>query len=316
MKGAPRPPPSTRSIPRFLGRVMTQTIVNIIASGIFSASVLFLVAAGLQLVFGVQKVFNLACGSFYALGAYLGITFVKYFLAAGGKAVFALVPLLAAGLVLGLFIGPIIERGLLRFVYDRDEHLQLLLTFAIVLIIEDVIKLIWGTYPRSTQGIYLSYGTLDVLGATIPVYNVIVIFASIAIAVFMAYLLSRTRFGRVIRATSDNRDMAQALGINIDHIYIKVFTLGTILGTIGGTLVIPSTAAMSGMAVDLIVMAFAVVVIGGLGSMKGAFVGALLVGILKSVSVAVYPELEMLLIYLIVIVVLVFKPQGLFGSTA
>jgi branched-chain amino acid transport system permease protein len=292
---------------------MVETIVNILFSGIFHASVLFLVAAGLQLVFGVQKIFNLACGSFYALGAYLGIVFVKCFLSIGGPPVLAILPLLAAGFVLAI-IGPIIERGLLRFVYDRDVHFQLLLTFALLLMIEDIIKLIWGTYPLSTQGVYLAFGILDIFGASIPVYNLIVIVASIVIAGIMAHILSNTRFGRIIRATSDNNEMAQALGININNIYVKVFTLGTVLGTIGGALVIPSTAAMSEMAVDLIVLAFAVVVIGGLGSMKGAFVGALLVGILKSVSFAVYPELEMLLIYLIVIVVLVFKPQGLFGT--
>jgi len=294
---------------------MVETAVNILFSGVFHASILFLVAAGLQLVFGVQKIFNLACGSFYALGAYLGIVFVRHFLSLGGPPLLTLIPLLAAGFVLAA-IGPVIERGLLRFVYDRDEHFQLLLTFAIVLMIEDVIKFIWGTYPQSTQKVYLAFGTINILGANVPTYNLIVIVASVIIAVLMAHILANTRFGRIIRATSDNNEMAQALGVNINNIYIKVFTLGTVLGTIGGALVIPSTAAMTGMAVDLIVLAFAVVVIGGLGSMKGAFVGALLVGVLKSLTVAIYPELEMLLIYLIVIVVLVFKPQGLFGTSS
>jgi branched-chain amino acid transport system permease protein len=291
---------------------MAELIINILFSGAFHASVLFLVAAGLQLVFGVQKIFNLACGSFYALGAYLGIVFVKHYFAFGGPPLLAILPLLAAGFVLAV-IGPVIERGLLQFVYERDEHFQLLLTFALLLMIEDIIKFIWGTYPLSTQGIYLAFGTFNIFSAAIPVYNMVVIAASIIVAGIMAHILSNTRFGRIIRATSDNKEMAQALGININNIYVKVFTLGTVLGTIGGALVIPTTAAMSEMAVDLIVQAFAVVVIGGLGSMKGAFVGALLVGILKSVSVAVFPELEMLLIYLIVIAVLVFKPQGLFG---
>jgi branched-chain amino acid transport system permease protein len=261
----------------------------------------------------VQKIFNLACGSFYALGAYLGIVFVNFFLSIGGPPLLALLPLLAAGFVLAI-IGPIIERGLLRFVYDRDESFQLLLTFAIVFMIEDIIKLIWGTYPKVTQGVYLAFGSFSLFGASIPVYNVIVIAASLIIAGIMGYIIGNTRFGRIIRATAANNEMAQGLGININTIYVKVFTLGTVLGTIGGALVIPSTAAMSEMALDLIVLAFAVVIIGGLGSMKGAFAGALLVGILKSVSMAVYPELEMLLIYLIVIAVLVFKPQGLFGT--
>jgi branched-chain amino acid transport system permease protein len=291
------------------------TLLNILSSGVFHASILFLVAAGLQLVFGVQKVFNLACGSFYALGAYLGITFVDAFTGAGGPPLLSLIPLLAAGVLLGA-LGPMVERGLLRFVYQRDESFQLLLTFSVVLMFEDVMRFFWGTYPRSPKGVYLAFGSLNIGGATIPVYNLLVMVASLIIAVLMGYVLGRTRFGRIIRATASHSEMAQALGIRTSAVYMKVFTLGTVLGTVGGALVIPTTAAVSEMAVHLIVLAFAVVVIGGLGSMKGAFVGALLVGLLKSVSIAVYPELEMMLIYLIVIGVLVMKPQGLFGGTS
>lgn len=291
------------------------TVLNILSSGVFHASILFLVASGLQLVFGVQKVFNLACGSFYALGAYLGITFVDAFTGRGGPALLSFIPLMAAGIVLGL-LGPVVERGLLRFVYERDESFQLLLTFSVVLMFEDVIRFFWGTYPRSPKGVYLAFGTLHLSGAAIPVYNLMVIGASLIIAVLMGYVLGRTRFGRIIRATASNSEMAQALGIKSSVVYMKVFTLGTVLGTVGGALVIPTTAAVSEMAVHLIVLAFAVVVIGGLGSMKGAFVGAVLVGLLKSVSIALYPELEMMLIYLIVIGVLVLKPQGLFGSAS
>lgn len=290
-------------------------VLNILSSGVFHASILFLVASGLQLVFGVQKLFNLACGSFYALGAYLGITFVDAFTGGGGPVLLSFIPLLAAGLALGA-MGPIVERGLLRFVYDRDESFQLLLTFSVVLMFEDVIRFFWGTYPRSPKGVYLAFGTLHVGGATVPVYNLLVIGASLLIAVSMGYMLGRTRFGRIIRATASNSEMAQALGIRSSVVYMKVFTLGTVLGTVGGALVVPTTAAVSEMAVHLIVLAFAVVVIGGLGSMKGAFVGAVLVGLLKSVSIALYPELEMMLIYLIVIGVLVVKPQGLFGGAS
>ena len=289
-------------------------IINILLSGIFYASILFLVAAGLQVVFGVQKIFNLACGEFYALGAYTGVVFVKIAQSLGLPILLSFLPLVLAGLFL-FFIGPIVERGLLKFVYDRDETFQLLLTFAVVLMFEDVIRFIWGTSPQSTAGVYMAYGQIDLLGAVIPVYNLIVIFSSLVIAALIGYMLVRTKFGRIIRATADNREMSEALGINMNSIYIKVFTLGTVLGTLGGALVIPATAAMTEMGVELIVMAFAVVVIGGLGSMKAAFFGALVVGILRSIAIATYPELELLLIYLIVIVVLVFKPEGLFGGS-
>jgi branched-chain amino acid transport system permease protein len=288
---------------------------NILMGGVFHASILFLVAAGLQVVFGVQKVFNLACGSFYALGAYVGVSAVQWYVGAGGPPALFIVPLLAAGAAIGV-TGLVVERGLLRFVYDRDETFQLLLTFAVVLMMEDLIRMTWGTAPLSTSGLYLIYGQARVAGAAVPVYNLVVIAASVVIALGIGWLLTRTAFGRIIRATADNREMAEALGVDMGRVYAKVFTLGTALGTLGGALVIPATAAMSEMGVELIVEAFAVVVIGGLGSMRGAFVGALVVGVLRAVAIAVYPELEMLIIYLIVITVLVFRPRGLFGGAA
>jgi branched-chain amino acid transport system permease protein len=292
---------------------MTRHLVNILMSGVFHAAILFLVAAGLQVVFGVQKIFNLACGSFYALGAYVGVSAVAMYTAAGGPPALFIVPLMAAGLAVGL-VGWVVERGLLRFVYDRDETFQLLLTFALVLMMEDVIRMTWGTAPASTGGLYLAYGQARLFDATVPVYNLIVIAASLAIALGIGWLLTRTAFGRIMRASADNREMAEALGVNMGRVYARVFTLGTALGTLGGALVIPATAAMSEMGIELIVEAFAVVVIGGLGSMRGALVGALVVGVLRAAAIAVYPELEMLLIYLIVIAVLLLRPRGLFGG--
>ena len=283
--------------------------------GVFHAAILFLVSAGLQVVFGVQKIFNLACGSFYALGAYVGVSAVAWFIDAGGPPALFVVPLVVAGVLVG-GVGLVVERGLLRFVYDRDETFQLLLTFAVVLMMEDAIRMTWGTSPRSTSALYLTYGQVRVFGATVPVYNLIVIAAAVVIAALIGWLLTRTTFGRIMRATADNREMAEALGVDMRRVYAKVFTLGTALGTLGGALVIPATAAMSEMGVELIVEAFAVVVIGGLGSMRGALVGALVVGVFRSVAISVYPELEMLLIYLIVIAVLVFRPHGLFGGAA
>src|SRR5437667_7874209 len=157
---------------------MTQHVVNVLAGGVFHASILFLVAAGLQVVFGVQKIFNLACGSFYALGAYVGVSAVQAYSSAGGPPWLFIVPLAVAGLLVGA-VGIVVERGLLRFVYDRDETFQLLLTFALVLMLEDVIRLTWGTSPRSTGGLYLVYGQARLLDATVPVYHLIVIAASL-----------------------------------------------------------------------------------------------------------------------------------------
>ncbi len=272
---------------------------------------LFLVAAGLQLVFGVQKILNLACGSFYALGAYFGITAVNRALGLGVPPPLFLLVLVASGLLLAL-IGPLVER-VLRRVYDRDESFQLLLTFALVLMFEDVIRFFWGTAPHQLGNVYLVYGQIRLGTVAVPVYNLVVIAAGVLIALGMGWLLTRTRFGRIVRATAENRAMAEALGVNMSRVYLKVFTLGVALGTVGGALVIPATAAVNEMGIDLIVEAFAVVVIGGLGSMRGALAGALIVGVLKAVAIAVYPEVEMLAIYVIVIGVLVLRPAGLFA---
>jgi branched-chain amino acid transport system permease protein len=273
--------------------------------------VLFLVAAGLQLVFGVQKILNLACGSFYALGAYAGVSAVRWAIAAGLPAPLFLPVLVGAGLALAV-AGPLIER-LLRPIYDRDESFQLLLTFALVLMFEDVIRFFWGTAPHQLGGVYLAYGQLRVGALTVPTYNLVVIACGAAIAVGMGWLLARTRFGRIVRATAENREMAEAMGVDMTRVYTRVFTLGMALGTVGGALVIPATAAVNEMGIDVIVEAFAVVVIGGLGSMRGAFVGALIVGVMKAVAIATWPEVEMLAVYVVVIGVLVLRPAGLFA---
>jgi branched-chain amino acid transport system permease protein len=278
---------------------------------VFHAAVLFLVAAGLQLVFGVQKILNLACGSFYALGAYLGVSAVTWALGAGLPPPLFPAVLLAAGLALAV-IGPPVER-ILRTIYDRDESFQLLLTFALVLMFEDVIRFVWGTAPHQLGGAYLVYGQLRLGGATVPVYNLVVIAAGALIALGMGWLLTRTRFGCIVRATAENREMSEALGVDMRRVYARVFTLGVVLGTVGGALVIPATAATSEMGIELIVEAFAVVVIGGLGSMRGAFAGALIVGLLKAGAIAVWPEVEMLAVYVVVIGVLVLRPAGLFA---
>jgi len=287
---------------------------NILVGGVFHAAVLFLVAAGLQLVFGVQKIVNLACGSFYALGAYFGVSFVGYASAAGLSRWLIMPALLVAGILVG-FVGPPIER-LLRSVYGRDESFQLLLTFALVLMFQDVFRFVWGPNPRSLDSAYLVYGVINARGFSVPVYNLLVIAAAIASAAGFGAFLQRTNYGRILRATAENRAMAEALGVDVRRLYAVVFTIGTVLGTTAGALVVPTSAASLDMAIDFVIEAFAVVVIGGLGSMRGALAGALIVGLIRAYAIVVYPEAEVLAIYVIVIAVLVLRPAGLFGKQA
>jgi branched-chain amino acid transport system permease protein len=290
-----------------------SAVANILIGGVFHAAVLFLVAAGLQLVFGVQKIVNLACGSFYALGAYFGVTFIGYATQLGLSPWLIFPGLVVAGMALG-FIGPPIER-MLRSVYGRDESFQLLLTFALVLMFQDVFRFFWGANPRSLDNAYLIYGTINSHDFGVPVYNLMVIAAALAIAIALGALLQRTNFGRILRATAENRSMAEALGVDVRRVYSVVFTLGAALGTTAGALIVPTAAASLDMAIEFVVEAFAVVVIGGLGSMRGALVGALIVGLIRAYAIVLYPELEVLAIYFIVIAVLLLRPAGLFGRS-
>jgi branched-chain amino acid transport system permease protein len=290
--------------------------INILISGAFSAAVLFLVAAGLQIVFGVQKIVNLACGSFYAIGAYFGITALAWAFKLHLPVATFVPILIASGLLLALVLGPTVER-LLRFIYHRDEHFQLLLTFALVLIFEDIIRIFWGASPLQTNNVYLAFGELRLApNLTIPSYNLIVIAVALAISLGFGWVLQATRFGKIVRATAENAAMCEALCIDVSKVYVAVFTLGVALGTVGGALVVPAAAASLDMGTELIVDAFAVVIIGGLGSMPGALVGALVVGLIRATAIWLYPEFEMLAIYVIVIAVLILRPRGLLGKKA
>lgn len=289
---------------------------NILVGGVFHAAVLFLVAAGLQIVFGVQKIVNLACGSFYALGAYFGISALAWAAAFELPAIAYIPILVGSGLLLAIVLGPSVER-LLRLIYDRDEHFQILLTFALVLIFEDAIRLIWGAVPLQTINVYFAFGELRIArDLAIPNYNLIVIAAAALISAAFGWMLRRTRFGRIVRATAENKQMSEALCVDVSKVYMAVFTLGVALGTVGGALVVPAGAASIDMGVELIVDAFAVVIIGGLGSMPGALIGALIVGFVRSAAIWLYPEFELLAIYVIVITVLIVRPQGLLARTA
>jgi branched-chain amino acid transport system permease protein len=290
---------------------MTE-LVDVALGGTFHAAVLFLVAAGLQLVFGVQKIVNLACGSFYALGAYFGITAVGIAIKLGMPPLLFFPVLIVAGLAIGL-VGLPIER-VLRTVYRRDESYQLLITFGFLLMFQDAFRYLWGATPRTMDNVYLAYGTAHFLGVRVPTYNLLVIAASLAIAALLGLFLERTKTGRIVRATAENRDMAEGLGVNASKVFALVFTVGCMLGTAGGALVVPSGAASLDMAVDLVVESFAVVVIGGLGSMRGALVGALIVGLMRASAISLMPGLEMLSVYLVVVAVLILRPAGLFGK--
>jgi branched-chain amino acid transport system permease protein len=276
------------------------------------ASALFLLAAGLSLVFGVMRIVNLAHGSLFAYGAFVAAWIIGKSSAIVSGAWLLLVLPVAALAVAGL--GMLIELVLLRRFYPRSEEYQLLFTFGLLLILEDSMLLIWGPYPMSADALIDAFGILDIAGARYPAYNLIVIGAGVLSAIGLWLLVSRTKFGLLLQATSQDRRMASALGADTKLIFMLAFGLGAFMAGFGGAVIVPTQAAVLGMGVENLVLAFVVIVIGGLGSLRGALVGALIVSAVRTAGVQFFPEVELAVLFLIAAVVLISRPEGLFGK--
>jgi len=292
---------------------MDILIIQILNS-IFYASILFLIAAGLSLIYGVMRIVNLAHGSFFAFGAYVTAWTIGT-LAAGAPVTLQFL-LLPAGAIAVAAVGAAIEPTLLRPLYSRPEEAQLLITFALLLILEDVMHFLFGGIPLTAGAIMDATGIMRVMGLVYPVYNLLVIVIGVAAALFLWYFVYRTKFGIILRATSQNMRMASALGLNVKKVYVQAFAIGCFMAGLGGAIVVPAQAAQLGMGIEALVLAFVVVVIGGLGSLEGALIGALLVSFVRTAGIQFFPEVELAVLYLIAAVVLVIRPTGLFGKPA
>jgi branched-chain amino acid transport system permease protein len=293
------------------GRVAILTIQ--ILNSLFYASVLFLIAAGLSLIFGVMRIVNLAHGSLYAVGAYVTAWLVGRGIALGVPLgwLFLLLPVGALAVAL---IGIVIEPLLLRPFYRRAEEYQLLVTFGLLQILEDMMRLIWGGTPLSADTLMDVLPIIRISGLYYPAYNLVVIGIGIVAAVVLWAAIYHTKFGVMLRATSQDRRMASALGLNVGLVYVVAFGIGCFMAGLGGAIVVPTQAAVLGMGVDALVIAFVVVVIGGLGSLKGALVGAVIVSFVRTAGIQFFPELELAVLYLIAAGVLLVRPTGLFGT--
>lgn len=287
--------------------------------GLASAALIFLVAVGLNLVFGVLRVLNIAHGSLYAIGAYSAATLGIALSSGGLPAWAALGVLVLAAALVGALLGPLIERLLLRRIYAEENVLQLLVTFALFMILEDLQKLIWGVQPVHHDAAMRLFGTVDVpFGADyIPftVYQLIVL-PSVAVVVLvgLVWFLRATLSGRMIVAVTTDREAATAIGINAGRVYLLTFTAGAMLAALGGALASPTASVVPGVGASTIVLSFAVVATAGLGRIEGAALTALMIGMGRSIAVYFYPEAEVLIPYLIMVAVLLVKPQGLFGT--
>ena len=286
--------------------------VTHILNALLYSSVLFLIAGGLSLIYGVMRILNLAHGNLYALGAFVTAWAIGLALAAGVPTV-GLFLILPAGAIAAALAGAVIERTLLRPFYKRPEEYQLLMTFGLLMILEDLIRLVFGPNPLSATTVYAALGSISIGEDRYPAYNLVIIAVGILAAIFLWAFIYRTRFGVLLRATSQDKRMASALGVNVNRVYIQAFTLGCFMAGLGGAIVVPSQSAVLGMGVDALVLAFIVVVIGGLGSLEGALAGALIVGVVREAGITLFPEVELAVLYLIAAVVLLARPAGLFG---
>lgn len=292
------------------------TLAAILIDGVIYASWLFIVAAGLTLVYGVMRILNLAHGSLYAVGAYTAASAVSWYFAAGYAPVGSYLLLAASALVAGTVVGLAIERGVLRLMYGRDEVVMVLVTYAVLLILEDAIKLLWGVQSYSAYQPYQFLGRVQLGAITFATYDLSLAAVAAAVALALWWGLNRTRHGKLLLAVIHDREISAALGINVTRVFIATFLLGGILGALAGALTAPVVSVVPGIGVEVIVVAFAVVVIGGLGSVQGALIGALIVGVARAAAVHLLPEVELFVIYGVMCVVLALRPAGLFARAA
>lgn len=285
--------------------------------GVSYAALLFLVALGLTLIFGVMGILNIAHGSLYAWGGYfaatLGLAIAKFAL----PPALALPALFVAALVIGGLLGTVLEFTLLRRILDKDPILQLLVTFAAFMVLEDLQRMIWGVQPLFVSDVVTQLGTLSVAGVTYTRYQLLVLPVVAAIAFLgLRWFLGGTSLGRQVTAVTHHREVATAMGVNTHRVTWLTIALGGALGALGGALASPTTSFTPGIGADMMVLSFAVVATAGLGQIGGAALAALLIGLARSFAVYLLPEAEVLMPYLIMVGVLLLRPQGLFSTTA
>jgi branched-chain amino acid transport system permease protein len=288
--------------------------IAVVVDGIIYSSWLFTAAVGLTLIYGVMKIVNITHGSFYAIGAYAAASLTGAWLARGLPPLGSYFVLLAAAVLVAIVLAPLIERGVLRYMYAKDEVVIMLITYALFLIFEDVVKLVWGVNPYFIAEPYALLGTFEVGSLVYPTYNLIRIGVAVVAGVGLAWLLTRTRVGKLLVTVIHDPEISRAMGINVSRFYLVTFAFGSLLAAVGGAFTAPTVSVVPGLGVEVIVLSFAVVVIGGLGSLPGAALGALIVGLVRSLTIQFAPHLELFVIYLVMAMVLAFRPRGLFSA--
>ncbi len=284
---------------------MENFIIQLL-NGLVSSMLLFIMAAGLSLIFGQMNVINLTHGAFYLLGGYIGLTAIRWF--DNFWLALIIAPLLVGGI--GLFI----EYFFLRRLYGSHRHLdQVLFTFGLALVASDLIQWTWGAYVESVPPPALLSGHIPVFNLEFPIYRLSLIVFGLILAVVLWLFLERTRLGAIVRAGVSDAQMVSGLGINIHLVFAGVFALGTALAAVAGVVGAPIRTLYPGLDFEILILTLVVVVVGGLGSLQGAFFGALLIGMADTFGKALFPEFSLFLIFAVMALVLLLRPAGLFG---
>ena len=295
----------------FASHITLAAFFQQILVGLSRTTILFIVASGLSLVLGVLRIPNVAHGSLYMIGAFLTYTIATVL--GGGSAGFWLALILAPiGVALISFI---IERGLFCHLYEREHLMLLLFTFSFTLVFGDMVKLIWGADYRSLTAPEFLQGSFSIMGLPFPRYNLFLLILGPIVAAGLWFLTNRTKIGKIARAAAVDREMVGAVGINVSWVFAWVFVIGCFLAGLGGALVAPTQNITQGMDHAIIIEAFLIVIIGGLGNIWGALLGALIFGLTDSIGILVWPQFAIVFPYIAVVTVLVFRPKGLLKST-
>ena len=282
--------------------------------GLSYASLLFMIALGLTLICGVFGVINVAHGSFYAFGGYSAATVLAWLMPDDASVPLLVCALLCTAILVGGALGALLELGIMRRFQDRDPVLQLLVTFAVFMILENLQRMIWGSTPVNAGGLVGRMGTIELLGVTFMKYQLLLV-PGIALASFFGLqcLLRYSITGRKLLAVIHHREVATALGIDAARMGLMTFALGGALGAVGGALSVPMTTFVPGVAADMVVTSFAVIATAGLGQITGALVASILIGQARALAVYTLPELEVVMPYLMMVLVLLIRPSGLFS---
>ena len=296
-----------------VGGSVVEAALTILLDGLQFSSYLFIVSAGLTIIFGVMKILNVAHGSFYAWGAYTAAFFIGKFSDMGLPDALGFLIIVAAAIVVGVILGFIIEQGILKHMYERDEVLIVLATFGLFLVLEDIILIAFGTDPYFAYQPMALLDSVELGGITRDIYGMTLIGVAAVVAVGCWWLLNRTKWGTLLKAVIFDREMGISMGINVPLVYTLTFIGGAILGGLGGAYIAPTISVAPGLGTEVIVLSFAVVVVGGMGSIAGAAIGSLIIGLLRAIAVHELPQVELFVVFAVMAVVLVFRPEGLFA---